>query len=409
MQNNQQTKITHRFIYTIILVVIAFAGGLLLGTSGLLTNKVFNTITNNTSAFDTSYLMSIYSKMQQDYLGDTPTGEEITQSMAEGLIESLNDPYSAYLNPADAKEYLKMADSAYDGIGVHLGYNEQYPTVVSAIEGFPGYKAGLLPGDIIISVDGQDMAKVRPEIAATKIKGLAGTSVKLEVFRESEGRVIEFVIVRAEVKLENITYTELDNGIIRINIARFTEGAQGILSGAEVFMNKWDEIVSEVVAKNPSGIILDLRNNPGGYVDAVRHVAEEFLSGGDIVMREEEKNKEEIIYYDNRTGKLESIPLVIVVNEGSASASEIMAGAVQGNDRGEVIGQKTVGKGVEQELLPLDDGALLLLVFRKWLTPTGLQISAESPITPDQIVEYTAGANGGLDSQLQKAFDLLTQ
>jgi len=409
MQTKLPPQISNSFILTVIIVVVAFASGLLIGTSGVLTSKAFLQTANSSTPFDSNYLLTIYSKMQQDHLGTTPTTEGITQSMAQGLVESLNDPYSAYLNPKDAQAYLKMADSAYDGIGVQLGYNGEYTTVESVIEGFPGQQAGLLSGDIIVSVDGESMAKTRPEVVATKIKGIAGTTVKMQIYRTSEARTIDFDIVRAEIKLDNITFKELDNGIIRISIARFTEGAKGSLSGADVFMNKWDEVISQVAAKNPKGIILDLRNNPGGYVTAVRHVAEEFLSSGKIIMREEEKNKDESIYYDNRTGRLESVPMVVLVNEGSASASEIMAGAVQGNDRGEVVGQKTVGKGVEQELLPMDDGALLLLVFRKWLTPTGVQISKDSPITPDTLVEYTAAVGEGLDSQLQKAFEIVSR
>ncbi len=405
--NNPQLPQSNRTALVLILIVSAFAGGLLIGSSGIMTRATQATASGDVP-FDSSYISQIYDKMQSDYLGTVPAQDKITQSIAKGLIDSLSDPYSAYLNPTDAQNYLKLADSAYDGIGVSLGYNGQYTTVETVMDGFPGQTAGLKSGDLVVSVDGQDMTNVRPEVVSTKVKGVAGTSVKLTIFRESEAKNLDFTIVRGEIKLDNITYNQLPNGVVQIHIGRFTEGEKNGLSGVEVFNNEWDAAVTKVAALNPKAIIMDLRNNPGGFVDGVRHVAEEFFTDGTVMMREQQKGQDEIVYRDNRQGKFESVPLVVLVNEGSASASEIFSGAVQDNKRGQIVGEKTVGKGVEQELLPMSDNSILLLVFRKWLTPNDRQITKDNPITPDAIVSYTAATTAnGQDTQVAKALQII--
>lgn len=387
----------------VMLVVIAFAVGLLLGRSSILNSN--QTAQLAEYGIDSAYLEELLQEVKDNYLSDVPGGEDLTYGMAKGLVESLGDEYSAFLDPEQAKEYMDLSDSAYEGIGVQLGFNGQYTSVTTPIAGYPGEVAGMLAGDLIIEVDGEDVTGQRPEIVATKIRGEKGTKVKIKVYRESTAGVIDFEIERAAINLENIEYEQLDNGLVKIHIIKFTEGADGVSSGVQVFNRNWDRIVNEVVKLNPKGIVLDLRNNPGGYVESVKYVAEDFLLTDQVIMREQYGSGRENVYSSSRDGRLAKVPMVVLVNEGSASASEIFAGAMQDNSRAPIVGKPTVGKGVEQQLKRFDDGAMLLLVFKRWLTPDGVQISPESPIQPDVEIEFNPEVSE--DLQLDKAVELL--
>jgi carboxyl-terminal processing protease len=385
-------------------VITAFGGGLVIGSNA---TRASIAVSSNLP-FDADYIQNIYSNVKNNYLGDIPDGKDLTYGVAKGIVESLGSEYSSFLNPTEAHEYLNSADSAFEGIGVTLGYDGTYTKIVSPLDGYPGQKAGLLPGDLVIEVNGENVTGKQPEIVTTKIRGKADTQVKLKIYRPSTSQNLDFEITRTRIKLDNITYKEVKPGIFKINIVRFTEGPNGGRSGPQVFNDSWDKVVQEVSAKSPKGIILDLRNNPGGYVESVRHVAEEFLKQNQTIMGEEEKNKASQTYTDTRGGKFENIPVTVLVNSGSASASEILSAAIQDNKIGKVVGETTVGKGVEQTVITLPDNSLLIIVFQKWLTPSGRQITKETPITPDYKVDLTpADAQAGKDPQLDKALEVL--
>jgi len=404
MQNENRKIKT--FAVVVFLIVAAFGFGVVAGNQ----NTTFvPSVSEGDDTYDEEYLRSIYEIVKQKYLGDLPASSDLTYEMTKGIVNSLGDKYSAFLTPEEATSYFDSNDSAFEGIGVQLGYDGSYTTVESPMPGYPGAEAGLLPGDLILEVDGEDIAGVRPEIAVTKIRGTAGTVVKLLIYRESEARAFEVEITRSRIDLDNISYEDLGNGTVMISIVKFTEGEEGSLSGIDVFKRDWRDMVDEVAGLDPKNIILDLRSNPGGFVNAATYVAEEFLSDGAIILKEQEKDVPETEYTDQRTGKLEDVNLVVLVNAASASASEILASAIQDNDRGEIIGTKTTGKGVEQELLPLSDDSLLIITIRKWLRPDGSQISKENPITPDVEVEYVeADGDNENDSQVQKALEILS-
>lgn len=360
------------------------------------------------SSFDSAYLQELYELLDQEYLGDIPTGQKLTQGMAKGLVDALGDEYSSLLTPEEAEQYLADNDSAFEGIGVQLGFDGQYSNITTVFEGYPGEGAGLRSQDIIIEVDGADVTGQRPELVATKIRGKAGTTVKLKVIREGASEVLTFDITRQAINLDNISHKDLGNGIVQIDVIKFTEGQDGNSNPVQVFNTQWDKVVDEVKKKNPRGLVLDLRNNPGGYVDSVKYVAEEFLKRGEVIMQEQSANGDTDIFRDYRDGDFESIPMVVLVNEGSASASEIFAGAMQDNGRAKVVGKQTVGKGVEQKVIPLEDNSLLMVVFKRWLTPKGQQLSKESPIKPDfDISSSSDNQNTDIDLQLNKALELL--
>lgn len=403
-QQTQTSKPSIIFPVGLFLIISTFAAGMLIGAN---INRTQATVDTDFSQL--SSVEQVYQILKTEYIKDVPPINELSRGMVKGMVEALNDKYSAYLSPDEAKEYFASAGAAFEGIGVQLGFDGEYTTVETPIENSPGQKAGLLPGDVVLQVNGEDVKGKRPEIVATKIRGEAGTVVKLQIYRQKETKVLNFDITRAKIDLKNIDYREIENDIFVIDIDKFTESEDGMVSGVQVFNKNWDDIVSAIAAQNPQGIIIDLRGNPGGYVDSVKYVAEEFLTTGQIVMREFDRREGETLYRDDRLGKFETVPVTILVDSASASASEILAAALKENNRAKIIGTTTVGKGVEQKLLNLNDGSLLILVFRSWLTPNGRQISAESPIQPDEKVEFAKEAGAKYDTQLTKALELLQQ
>lgn len=400
-------KLVLAFAAVVFVVVSAFGLGIVIGLAVKQEQGAAGIQVAADLPLDLNYLKRVYGYIESVYLGQQPDSTTFTESVARGLVDALGDKYSSYLSPEDATAYLQGSASEYEGIGVQLGYNGQFTIVSTPMEGSPGKAAGLKPQDEIIEVNGEDVTGKRPEVVATKIRGKAGTEVQIKAYRQSSGELLDFKITRAKIDLENITYEDLGEGIYKINIIKFTEGEEGSLSGAEVFNRNWKKIVDEISTKTPKGIIVDLRNNPGGYVDSVRYVAEEFLTEGQVVMKEQKKDETPVEYKDNRAGKFEQVKLIVLVNEGSASASEILAGGLQDNKRAQIIGKPTVGKGVEQNVIQLDDGALLMLVFKKWLTPAGRQISEQTPIKPDFEIEYEQASKPNVDLQLQKALELV--
>lgn len=354
---------------------------------------------------DVSYLQEVYSKIQQSYIGDIPSKEDLTYGAVKGLVESLGNEYNSFLDPEESAQYLDSRSPDIEGIGVTLKFNTEATEVETVLPGYPAEKAGLKVGDVIIKVDGTDMIGESAANVASKIRGPSGSKVKVQVLRSNgNSGVLDFEIERQKITVENINYYDLGDGNYRISITQFLDDT------AEKFNARWDTVVAEVLAKNPKGIVLDLRGNPGGFVYSVRYVAEDFLKSGEIIMQEETKNAVREVYKSRKDGRLLNIPLRVLVNEGSASASEILAAAIQDNNKGEVVGMKTVGKGVEQQVMELkQDNSLLIIVFQKWLTPNGRNVTAEDPINPNTIVEFNAEKYeaDGTDSQLEAAVEQL--
>lgn len=348
---------------------------------------------------DSIYINRVLERLSSEYLGEYPDTETLTYGAIKGIVESMGDKYTSFLDPEESEAYFSSANNEFEGVGIVLGTEDSYTIVETVLEGNPADKAGLLSGDYITDVDEASVIGMSPYEVASLIRGEAGTEVKLTVYRSSTDDTLVFDVERARIDLENLDWEMLDENIAHISIYRFTEDS------VRAFNQNWDSLVDEVVAAGPDSIVIDLRNNPGGYVDSVRYVAEEFLSNGEVIFAEEYRSGNIANAVDQRSGQFEDIPVVVLVNQGSASASEIFAAAIQDNNRGQVVGLETVGKGVEQKLVQLDDGSLLIVVFRRWLTPDGKNISADDPIIPDILIENTLDE----DLQLNKAIELLVE
>jgi len=360
------------------------------------------------NSLNSDYFNTVYDLIKNNYIGDVPTKDNLTYGAIKGVLASLGNEYNSFLTPEESKQYNEGKNPNFEGIGITLKFNGENSAIETTLSNYPGDKAGLKAGDAILEIDGEKVSGQLPNIIAVKIRGQKGTVVKLKILRKDNNltTILDFNIIRDKINLDNITYKDLDNGLVKISIIQFFD------TTAQDLNTKWDDTISKILlahANSPiKGIVIDLRNNPGGYVASVRHILEEFLRPDTLIMSEQQKNKDTVAYKVTRQGGLLNIPIMVLVNEGSASASEIFASSIQDNNRGKVIGKPTVGKGVEQTVLNLKDGSTLIIVFQKWLSPNGKNIDKKNPIKPDYEVSFTEDdIRKGMDPQLKKAEDLL--
>lgn len=314
-----------------------------------------------------------------------------------GMMETLGDEHTFYMEPQVYEMETSSLQGSYEGIGAIVDTTGEYLTIVSPIEGSPADKAGLKAGDQVISIDGEDMTGVDAEEARLKVLGPKGTTVTLLVAREGESETLEFVITRAEIVVKSAEGKMLEDGIGYVDINTFGEKTT----------NELRETLDQLMAQNPRGIVIDLRNNPGGYLTTAVEVSSEFVEDG-VVLYEQHGNGDRDEYKALGGGRATNIPLVVLINEGSASASEILAGALQDYGRATLVGMQSYGKGSVQIRVPLsnDQGAARVTIA-KWLTPKERAID-HLGLTPDVIVEITSDdAEAGRDPQLDAAVETL--
>jgi carboxyl-terminal processing protease len=334
--------------------------------------------------------------VHDQYVEQPVDNKVLMQGAIRGMLDALGDEQTFYMEPELYQSESSSLQGQYEGIGAHVDTEGDYLTIISPIEGSPAEKAGLLPGDKIIAIDGDDMTGVTPEEARLKVLGPAGTEVTLTVAREGEPEPLKFVITRAEITIRSAEGKMLENGIGYVDINTFGERTTRELRDA----------LDSVLAQNPRGIIIDLRNNPGGYLTTAVEVTSEFVEDG-VVLYE--------VYGDGRrdthrvlgNGRATDIPLVVLINEGSASASEILAGALQDYERAKLVGVKSYGKGSVQNWVPLSNNqGAARVTIAKWLTPHEQAIDNHVGLTPDVVVEMTqedfaAERDPQLDAALQ--------
>jgi carboxyl-terminal processing protease len=288
---------------------------------------------------------------------------------------------------------------SFEGIGAEVGIREGVLTVISPLEGNPAEKAGLKPKDKILEINGTSTADLTLDEAVNLIRGKKGTEVNLLIGRKSWEKPQEVGVTRGNIEIPIIEWSIKENNIAYIEFYNFTENSP----------EEFRKIVNDVLERNPRGIVLDLRNNPGGYLNASIEIASWFLPAGEVVVMEDFGESEKKKYRSKGYGLLEEIPTAVLINEGSASASEILAGAVKPKDNVTVIGEQSFGKGSVQQLEDLKDGSSLKISIAKWLTPTGKNINEEG-IEPEIKIERTSKDVEKMeDPQLDKAIEVLKQ
>lgn len=314
-----------------------------------------------------------------------------------GMLEATGDKHTTYMNPTEFEQANASMEGEYEGIGAWVDTSGDCVEVISPMKGSPAEAAGLRPNDIVIAVDGEDQTGIPGDLVLKKILGPAGEAVTLTIKRGEE--TLDFAIVRAKITVPVVDYRMLDNNIAYVALYSFNDQATSQLRAA----------LKELMAQKPAGLVFDLRDNGGGYLSTAIEVVSEFIPSG-VVMYEEYGDGTRDAYSAQRGGRATEIPLVVLVNEGTASASEITAGAIQDLGRGKLVGVKTYGKGSVQNWIPLstEKGGVRITIAR-WLTPNGTQIS-DVGLTPDLIVEMTAeDYTAGRDPQLDAAVQLLLQ
>ncbi len=313
-----------------------------------------------------------------------------------GLVDSLGDPHSSYMDPIEFEQASATLEG-YEGIGAWVDTDTEYLTILAPIPGSPAEEVGLQPGDEVIAIDGEDMTGIDGNLVIQRILGPAGTTVHLTIYRQGETDLLEFDIERAHIVIPTVEGEKLDNGIVYIQLFSFAETTSDDLRA----------MLADLIDDETAGLILDLRNNAGGYLFSAIDVASEFIDDG-VIVSERYGDGSEDVHRANGGGLATDVPLAVLVNAGTASASEIVAGAIQDYDRGLLVGETTFGKGSVQQWIALssDQGAVRVTIA-KWYTPNDRLIHGQG-LAPDIEVTMTAEDwEAGNDLQLDAAIDLL--
>jgi carboxyl-terminal processing protease len=321
----------------------------------------------------------------------------LMQGAIRGLIGALDDPNSSYMDPSEYEQANLPLVGSYDGIGAYVDSEAEYLTIIAPMPGSPAERVGLQPGDEVVAIDGEDMTGIDPSLAIQRILGPAGTTVRLTILRPGETDTFEVEVERAHIDLPNVESEMLDPGIGYVRLYTFGTNTDLELRQA----------LEGLMAHDPQGLILDLRGNGGGYLSSAISVASEFIGDG-VVMVERYGDGREEVFQAEPGGAATEIPLVVLIDGGSASASEIVAGAIQDRGRGLLVGETSYGKGSVQEWIPLtsDSGAVRVTVAR-WLTPSRRQID-EVGLSPDVAAERTdEDLQAQRDPQLDRAIEVL--
>ncbi len=332
----------------------------------------------------------VYDALIQNYDGKL-TSEQLLDGLKAGLAQATNDPYTEYFTPSEAKDFSDELNNSFSGIGVELDKDSNGNLIIiSPINGFPAYKAGLKPQDIITSINGQDTSNLSLDAAANEIRGPQNTKVTLGILR-NQSQTLTFTITRENIQLPSVTTKILSGNIGYIQISTFSDDTSSLAKQA----------AEQFKQANVKGIILDLRGNPGGLLDAAVNVSSLWLPSGDTVVQEKGTIGDQT-YTATGDNLLNGIPTVVLIDSGTASASEITAGALHDNGAAWLIGTKSFGKGVVQQLINFSDGSELKVTVASWYRPNGQNINHKG-ITPDQIVNQSSSSTSTSDNQLLAA------
>jgi carboxyl-terminal processing protease len=323
----------------------------------------------------------------------------LMQGAIRGMLEALGDEHTSFMDPQEFTDANAGLEGTYEGIGAYVDTSGDYLTIISPIKNSPAEAAGLRPGDRIIAIDGEDMTGIQPELARRRVLGPAGSIVVLTIQREGEPEPLSIEIKRATIVVASVEHEMLENNIGYLKLNTFGDTTSRELRTA----------LEEIMGNNPRGLIFDMRNNGGGYLQTAVDVASQFIPEG-VVLVERYGDGREDVYEARRGGLATDVPLVVLVNQGSASASEIVAGAIQDYGRGKLVGMTTFGKGSVQIWNPLSNNqGAVRVTIAKWLTPlertiheVGLEPDFEIDLTEEDFAEER-------DPQLDKALEVLEQ
>lgn len=352
---------------------------------------------NRGSGLDYSSVDAIYNLLRQNYDGEI-TKEQALEGIKEGLAAATGDEYTEYLTREESKQFSEQLNGSFEGIGAELGKEDDTIIIVAPLSGFPAERAGLRPRDAVLSIDGKNARGISISQAVKLIRGPKGTAVKLMISR-SGAEPFELTVTRAAINVPSVTHS-VEGGTGYLKISHFGTDTVALAYQA----------VADFQRQKVGGIVLDLRSNPGGYLEGAVDISSLWLTKDQKVVEEKNGSKTRKTHYANgRQAPLAKLPTVVLINEGSASASEIVAGALKDNKVATLVGGTTFGKGSVQQVEPLLDGSSLKVTIARWYTPAGRNIDKEG-IEPDiEITPSEADLVAQKDVQKDKALELLRQ
>ena len=403
----------------VILFFLVFGLGLFLGQI----LSVQKSVLNKDGSVDISKVLDLYSKsrskevnfdqfwnvwdiIKKKYVKQPVNDVDLFYGALKGLVNGLNDPYSTYFPPKEASEFTQSLSGEFEGIGAEIGLKNNQLVIVAPLPKSPAEKAGLKAGDKIYSINDEDTFGISLDEAVFKIRGPKGTNVNLTISHDGLDNLEKVKIVRDTINVPSVTWEMKKNNIAYIRLSYFNENT----------WNEFDKTIKEILVQSPKGIILDLRNNPGGFLETAISIASEWVKSG-VIVSEKFSDGKENKYNTSGEHRLTNLKTVILVDKGSASASEIVAGALQDYKFATIVGEKTYGKGSVQDFQLLPDGSALKITVAYWYTPKGRQIQKEG-IIPDitvnnMFVKSTTSTEKinetdiYVDKGLEKAMDLL--
>jgi len=388
---------------TVLLVAIFFGLGIHIGFNNRSEiDKVSNLLGKETAVqteADFSPFWKVWNDINNKYPNGKITDQEKIYGAISGLVESLNDPYSVFFDPDETKLFESDIKGNFTGVGMEVGIKNKFLTVIAPLKDTPAYKANIKSGDKILKIDGADTTGLSAEEAIKLIRGEKGTTVTLIISRDGEKEPKEIKIVRDIINIPTINTQLREDGIFVISLYSFSANS------AELFR----DALKEFALAKTDKLLLDLRGNPGGYLDAAVSMSSWFLDSGKTVVIEDYGNNSKQKIYRSKGYDVfnENLKFVILIDSGSASASEILAGALQDYKKALLVGEKSFGKGSVQEVLDVTSDTILKITVAKWLTPNGNSIS-EKGLTPDYTVSFTKkDIENKTDPQFNKAIELL--
>ena len=392
-ENNQSVSPTKHFLVGFLIALLAtgtFVAGakvansqMLSGQEANLLNWLFGRNKAPVEEVDLGEFWKVWRLMEEKYATASSSAavsiDERIQGAIEGMVGSYGDPYTVYLPPSESEIFEDDISGNFSGVGMEIGLRNNLLTVISPLPETPAERAGLMTGDVIVRIDDASTEGMGVEEAVRKIRGERGTDVTFSVYREGEVDFKTITVTRDTINIPTVD-TDIIDDIFVLKLYSFNAVAEDRVAAA----------LKEFEQSSADKLVLDLRGNPGGYLQGAVEIAGNFLPSGKVVVREQLATGEEKVFRSRGQGVRSYSPdnLVVLVNEGSASASEILAGALKDHGVATVIGENTFGKGSVQELVPLNTGASLKVTVARWLTPNGVSISLEG-LKPDVVIELT--------------------
>jgi carboxyl-terminal processing protease len=366
---------------------------------------------------DFSLFWDVWQRLHRSFIDRASIDpQKMVWGAISGMVDSLGDPYTTYLTPQDNKDFKDNLEGAFEGIGAQLGMKDNRVMVIAPLKGTPAESAGIRAGDYIMKVDGVDTSGWSVAEAVNKIRGPKGTTVKLSILHAADSLAVDISIVRNTINVPSVEWwikpvsdiEEISGVPSAVNLPQTGKVAYIRLSQFGDNTNAdWGKAVTEILASGGSvgGLILDVRNNPGGYLEGAVYIASEFIKSGTVVSQVNSDGTKQD-YPVDRQGRLLTIPMVVLINKGSASAAEIVSGALRDYKRATLVGETSFGKGSVQTPEDLPDGSSVHITTGRWLLPNGDSISKKG-ITPDIVIAMDATVTATADAQLEKAIELL--